>query len=207
MTSEVDICNLALTRVGTGIITTLDENSKAASLCRLHYPRARNACLRAHPWNFSIKRATLAQSSTAPAFEFERKFALPNDCLRVIRTDWEATPFSGPAIYGFPGENGYGGAQTPYRINGRFLETNATTVSIEYVAEVTDPNQFDELFTDMVAQRLAAEICIALTDNASGAKQMWDIYAAKVAEARLIDAQEGSPRDVVDLSGWIMERR
>lgn len=207
MTSEIEICNLALTRIGTGTIVSFEQNAKAASLCNLHYPRSRNACLRAHPWNFAIKKANLAASATAPTFEFERKFSLPTDCLRVIRTNWEASGSVGTAIYGFPGENGYAGETVPYRINGRFLETNATEAMIEYVAEITDTNQFDELFVDLLAQRIAAEICMALTDNASATKQMWDIYAVKLAEARLTDAMEGTPREVVDLSGWIAARR
>jgi hypothetical protein len=209
--SVVDICNLALTRIGHGQISSLDEDSKAGDLCTLHYPMARDALLAAHPWNFAIRRQELAQSATTPNHEFDYYFPLPTDCLKVIRTDWEANGFSSTAIYGFPGMNGYTGTSIPYRIEshaslGRVLACNETSVSIEYIAKVTDTAQYDELFVDLLAQRLACEICVAFTDTQSLAKSMWEIYQAKLPEARLSDAQQGSPREIVDLSPWLIAR-
>jgi hypothetical protein len=207
MTSEIDICNMALTRIGHMQITSFDEGTKAADLCKLHYDRCRNTALRAHHWNFSIKRATLALSAETPNHEFGYKHALPTDCLKVIRTNWETDHYaSASAIYGFPGQVGYTGASIPYRIEGRFLVCNETVAKIEYVASIEDPMQFDELFIDLLASRLAAELTIPLTDNQAAAKTAWEIYQMKVNEARSADSQEGSPRDVVDLSPWLVAR-
>jgi hypothetical protein len=206
-TSEAEICNLALTRLGHMQISNLDEGTKAADLCKLHYPRSRDAMLRSHPWNFAVKRATLALSTATPNHEFAYLHALPTDCLKVIRTSWEADGATGTAVYGFPGLMGYADTVTPYRIEGKFIACNETVVKIEYISRITDTAQFDDLFTDVLAQRVAAEICMALTDNQSAAQSVWQIYTSKLTEARLHDAQEGTPRDVVDLSGWIMTRR
>jgi hypothetical protein len=206
MTSETDICNMALDRLGHQTITSLDQGTKAADLCARNYPRSRDSLLRAHPWNFAIKRATLALSATTPNHEFTYQHALPVDCLKVIRTNWEAEGISGAAIYGFPGMHGYADSSVPYRIEGRFLLCNETTAKIEYVAQITDTTQFDELFTDVLAQRLAAEIGQALTDNSSAVEKLWSIYQTKLNEARLTDAQEGTPREVVDLSPWLIAR-
>ena len=81
-----------------------------------------------------------------------------------------------------------------------------STAKIEYIGQITDTAQFDELFIDVLAQRLAAEIGMALADNASMVKGLWDVYQAKLSEARLMDATEGTPREVVDLSPWIVAR-
>ena len=208
MTSTVvGLCNLALTRLGHNQISSLSENSKGATLCTLHYPQVRDALLRAHPWNFALKRVELAQDATTPNHEFDYRYALPFDCLKVIRTDWEANGFSSTAIYGFPGLNGYANEAIPYRIEGRYLLVNEATVSIEYIARIEDPAQFDDLFADCLAQRLAAELAPAFTDTVSLAKSMWDIYQQKLAEARLIDAQEGTPREFVDTSAWLIARQ
>lgn len=204
--SETEIANLALTRIGHGLISALSENSKAAETCNLHYARTRNAVLRAFPWNFAVKRATLALSATTPNHEFTYQHALPTDCLKVLRTSWEADGSVGTAIYGFPGVMGYAYDVAPYRIEGRFLLCNESVARIEYIAEITDPAQFDELFVDVLAQRLAAEIAVAMTDNQSLTKTMWEIYTAKLAEARTIDSQEGTPRMVVDTSPWLAAR-
>jgi hypothetical protein len=211
MASETSIANLALTRLGHSTITSLSQGTKAADLCALHYPICRDALLRAHPWNFSIRRVTLGQSATAPNHEFTYYHVLPADCLKVIRTDWEADFTNSTAVYGFPGMNGYGSEIAPYRIEshadlGKVLLTNEATVKIEYIAQVTDPALFDPLFVDLLAQRLAAEISVAFTDTQTMTKAMWDMYQAKLAEARTTDAQEGTAREVVDTSPWIAAR-
>lgn len=206
MASETTICNLALTRIGHALITSLTEGTTTADLCNLHYAISRDAVLRAHPWNFAIKRQVLAKDTTIPAFEFSSRFPLPVDCLKVLRTDLESSGISLSAVYGFPGIMGYASDALAYRIEGRALLSNESAVSIEYIAQITDTAQFDSLFADVLAQRLAAEIAPRLTDTATTTKAMWEIYTAKLTEARLNDAQEGSPREVLDTSAWLMAR-
>lgn len=193
--SETQICNLALSRFGHPAIASLTAGTVAADRCNLHYALTRDALLRAHPWNFAIRRSTLALDVTVPNHEFGYRHALPaapDYCLKVLRTGWEASGYASDAI--------------PYRIEGRFLVCNETVVDIEYIARVTDVGQFDDLFTDVLAQRLAAEMCMAFTDNQSMTKNLWDVYTVKLSEARSMDAQEGTPRAVVDLSPWISAR-
>jgi hypothetical protein len=208
MASENDICNLALSRIGHLTITSLTEGTPTSDLCNLHYAISRDAVLRAHPWNFAIRRAILAQDVTTPEFEFTYRFALPESprCLRVIRTNWEAEGISGSAVYGFPGIMGYADASVPYRIEGRYLYCNETDVKIEYIAQITDTAQFDSVFVDLLAQRLSAEMAPRLTDTQAMAQAMWNIYNAKLQDARLNDAMEGSAREVVDLGQWLVAR-
>lgn len=189
-TSEVQIGNLALTRLGERQIVSFDDGTKGADLCKLHYPMCRDFLLRMHPWNFATRRATLALDATTPNHEFDYRHALPTDCLKVIRTSFEADGFT----------------DVEYRIEGRYLLVDEETVSIEYVAQVTDVTQFDGMFVDVLAQRLAAEMAMAITDNAALTKNAWDIYTAKLQEARTMDAQEGTPRDVIDANGWLTAR-
>lgn len=210
--SEVDICNLALTRIGHGQITALSEDSKAGDLCTLHYPMCRDSLLRSHPWNFAVRRAALAASATyTPEFEFDYYFPIPTDCLRVIRTDFEASGSSSTAVYGFPGISGYVNDIVPYRLEshsalGRVIACSESSLEIEYIAKITDAAQFDELFVDVLAQRLASEISVAFTDTQTMTKMLWEVYQSKLVEARMIDAQEGSAREIVDLSPWLQVR-
>lgn len=209
MTSVTDISNLALTRIGHSQISNLDENSKGADLCTLHYPICRDAVLRAHPWNFAIRRATLAQSATTPNHEFTYYHVLPSDCLKVIRTNWEADGLTSTAIYSYP--DSFNIWDSEYRIEsvsgvGKCIATHESVVKIEYIAQITDTSLFDPLFVDLLAQRMAAELAPAFTDTQSMSKAMWDIYQAKLAEARTTDAQEGTPRETVDVSPWIAAR-
>jgi len=59
---------------------------------------------------------------------------------------------------------------------------------------------------DLLAQRLAAELAPDFTDTQTLAKHMWEVYQIKLAEARTTDAQEGTPRDTVDVSPWVLVR-
>ena len=56
MASEVDICNRALSKLGAARITSLTEDSVNARACNAMYESVRDAELRAHPWNFAMKR-------------------------------------------------------------------------------------------------------------------------------------------------------
>ena len=38
------------------------------------------------PWNCLHKRVQLAQNSTAPVVEYSHAYALPSDCLRVLKS-------------------------------------------------------------------------------------------------------------------------
>ena len=191
VTSDVEICNIALTRLGHQQVTALTENTKQGRLCNLHYGPTRDAVLRAHPWNFAIKRATLAQDTfTADDLdEYTYRYSLPTDCLKVIRTDLDALNI----------------VDVDYRIEGRKIATNEGSVFIEYIAQITDVSLYDALFVDLLAQRLSAELAIAFTDTASTAEGHWKIYNAKLNEARGVDAQEGVPRDI-QANTWVNAR-
>jgi hypothetical protein len=208
--SETMIVNMALSRIGNTLqISDINtDTSTAGDQARLHYVNARDSLLRSHPWNFAIKRAELSSDATAPSFEYGYAFPLPNDCLKVIRTSWEATGWSNrdEAVRVFWDAN-----SIPYRIErhssgATALLCNEDSVSIEYVAQVVDTAVFDPMFTDVLVARLAAEFAMPLADNPRLAQQMWDLYARKLSEARVMDAQEGSSREVVDTSPWIQSR-
>lgn len=185
MTSQVDICNLALTRLGGEEITAIDEGSRGARLCSRHYYPTLNALLREHEWNFAIKRAVLAADVTPPVTEYTQRYAVPSDFLKMVRLN-ECT-------------------SDEYRVEGGFIVTDEGTAEIEYVAQVTDENQFDAQFVDVFAQRLAAEIAYPLTENNTLAEQAWRMYANKLSMARTMDARDGSPRNI-EADGWVFAR-
>ena len=64
--SEVAICNLALTYIGDSSITALTDNSDRARACNAHYEDCRDQVLRMHPWNSSIIRKSLAALTDSP---------------------------------------------------------------------------------------------------------------------------------------------
>ena len=83
-TSEVEICNRALQKIGAKRITSLTQDAPNARACNVAYFVLRDMELRNHPWNFSIKRAELAADATPPDWGRQNSFTLPSDflCLR-----------------------------------------------------------------------------------------------------------------------------
>lgn len=189
MASETDICNYALTMIGNNPITSLAETNKPAVLCALHYPLARDTTLAAHPWNFAIKRVLLAKESAIPTHEFAAQHTIPADCLRVLRTGFEAN-----------------GTPVEYRIEGNKVLCDENAVYIEYISSDVPTGRFSPLFIDAVSAKLAAAITIAITGSDTKAQAMAQLYTGKIQEARTVDAQEGTPRDIVDTSGWFSAR-
>ena len=57
--SDVAICNGALGLLGAERIVSFQDGTTQAILCDLHYSQARDATMRAYPWNFAIARANL----------------------------------------------------------------------------------------------------------------------------------------------------
>lgn len=82
--TEVQICNMALSFLKVPTIDSIDSPSdEVETLCALHFDQARQEILRKHPWNFAKARTTLYAITTAPAFEFDHKFLLPTDFIRL----------------------------------------------------------------------------------------------------------------------------
>lgn len=185
MASVVQICSLALTRLGHKAIISLTDGSKGSGLASLHYEPTRDSVLRAHPWNFAIRRDAIAADSQAPAWGYARAFQLPSDCLRLVQLERP---------------------DAEYRVEGRKIVTDeGAPLKIEYIARISDPNEFDSVFIDALAARLAAELAVPLTDNAQIMDQMMSAYALKLSEARTMDSMEGTPRGI-DADGWITSR-
>lgn len=185
MTSQVDICNLALTSIGGEAITAIDEGTRGARLLNRRYQPTLHALLREFEWNFAIKRVVLAQDVTAPVSEYAYRYALPADFLKVVRLNECETD--------------------EYRVEAGFILTDEGTVTLEYIFKAEDESLFDAQFVDVFAQRLAAEICYTLTENTSLSEQAWRIYQDKIRTARTMDSRDGTPREL-EANAWVYSR-
>jgi hypothetical protein len=192
-TSVVSICNTALDLLGADTITSLADDSKAARFCARNYERVRDAVLRAYPWNCAIARAALAALAEAPAWGYGKQYPLPEGpepayCLRVLAIN---------------GEVDFGLA---YKIEGRRILTDEDApLDILYIARIEDPARFDALLIDAIAARLALDAAYPLAGSVSLAQSMSQAYAEKIAEARQVDSQEGSP-DALIAGDWLESR-
>ena len=178
MASAVDIANSALNLLGASTISAFTDDSKNARLINQRYEPVRNRVFRSHAWNCLHKRVQLAQNSTAPVVEYSHAYALPADCLRVLKVHNGTTDSIKSAI--------------DYKIEGRNIVTDEGTVFIIYIALDTDPNNYDTYLQESISHQLAADLAYAVTNNATLADKYMTRADERLREARFIDATENS---------------
>jgi len=174
--SEVSICNSALTKVGnTQYISSLVENNKAAKICNQQYEFIRDMVLAGGLWTFAIKRVSLAQVATSPAFEYTYQYQLPSDFL----TDVEVSP-----------------DQVDYVIESDKLLTYSDTLSLRYVYRNEDPTHWSPEFVEAFATRLAVELAYPLVQSVTLKKELMEEYKLLIGDARTFNAQKGRPKSL-----------
>ena len=178
MASVVDICNSALNLLGASTISALTDDSKNARLCNQRYEPVRNRVFRGHAWNCLHKRVQLAQNSTAPVVEYSNAYALPADCLRVLKIHNGTTDSIASAL--------------DYKLEGRNIVTDEGTVYLIYIALETDPNNYDTYLQESISHQLAADLAYAITNNATLANQYMTRADERLREARFVDATENA---------------
>ena len=180
LSSETEICNQALAHLGERPIASLEDGSVASRACRLAYDRVRNELLRQHRWNFAVTRAVLSRLATAPLFGWNYQYALPADCLRALEVN----------------DSEFGDMVTdPWTIEGRVMLTNAETVNLIYVREVTDVSEFDDLFAEALSLKIAIRLSEIIRGSTGKTNELGALYERSIAPmARGVDSNEGRRR-------------
>jgi hypothetical protein len=80
----LDVYNDALLKIGNPPLDIGDVTSDLYLWLTQLYPRAMRQVIFDFEWGCQIKRAILTQDTTAPAFGFDYRYALPYDCVRVL---------------------------------------------------------------------------------------------------------------------------
>lgn len=199
--SETDVANSALVKVGRDLITSIDDDNERARVCKNRLPFVRDEVLRAHPWNFALKRVALAKTLVTPEFDYSSEFQIPNDVLRIIKTNlitsFQASDKKVTTTFG---------SYTPaWIVEGDKLLSNDDSVKILYIARVTDVSKWPSDFGEVVALRLAAETAYKFTNSRSMSQDLYAQYKEALAFARAFDAQEGDPDDISTID-WVTSR-
>lgn len=180
MSSVVDICNRALSKIGAARVTAITDSKP----CNSAYEAVRDRVFRAYPWNCLMERAQLAPLSTDPVYEYDYQYQIPSDCNRVIEVD------------------------TPYQwvVEGRKILTDEGDVlNIRYQKKETDPAKYDSILIEALAARLAFEICEEITQSNTKKELAFNDYVDILREAKRADAQEQGPNKLKE-SDWVTAR-
>jgi len=217
MTTAVAISNLALSHLGDDAsVAQLDppEGSAQAEHCAMFYPIARDALLEMYPWNFAMRRATLALMDEEPVSQWRYGYALPSNVLGVFAvqgpedTDDMLSPHLGPIA----SINGLNDFEIEGLADGtRVLYTNVVDARIRHTVSVTVTTFFPPLFTVALTYFLASFLAGPVLKGETGrtvAQAMLNTAMGFMTTARTQDAKQRRANRVRDahVAPWMGNR-
>lgn len=223
MPSESDICNLALSNIGdsaTVVSISPPSGSVQAVHCARFYPIARNSMLEMHPWDFAVKRVSLALLSETPPSPWQYAYAAPGDALNLIAIlDPAATDDYSAGLIQYGSYQGPPGAMvgiyTPQPFTSevdptgtQVIYTNQQNAVLRYSALVTDSTQFSPLFVTALGYLLASMLAGPIIKGAEGraeSKAQYQLFKAAMGEATSSDSNQRNVHPTQSV-GWIANR-
>ena len=175
MATDVEICNRALDAIGTAPITALGDGGRASDLCDRYFQQIVDDVLRSHPWNCAMTRVEIDADATAPEFGPANRYALPEDCLRVLKVEGDADPL------------------VQWQVEAGYIVTDEPEpLQVVYTARV-EATALDPMLVSAIAARLAMELSMPLTGSADMRQVMEREFIQRMRAARSADGQEGTP--------------
>lgn len=167
--TPLDIANMALAVLDEAPIDSLDQDVKAARLLNLHFDLTCEGELAKHAWVFAILSASVPGSDTGSGdCTLDIAYEVPADCIRPLPLTHNGEPDGVPISW--------------RQEAGLIYSDQPGPLIIRYIANLTDPNDWDALFTEVLVAALAIKIAHPLTHKSG----MIDI--ARSAYDRALDA-------------------
>lgn len=179
MSSQVQICNMALSRLGATIITSMTDGTPNAKLCNTLFSDLADRVLVQGSWTIAVNRASLALASTTPSYGYAHAFQLPTSpkCLRVL--DVEGDP------------------DMDYKIEGDKLLTDADEINLRYIGRPSSTEQYSPGLTEAIETLLASYLAYSITGSKELAELLKREYQDLVADSLAMDGQQGSKDELV----------
>ena len=180
MASPVDICNAALSMIGSDAVVSSiypPDGSIESGHCARFYPLARLAMIELGDWTFPKTRAVLAEVNNISTL-WAHAYAIPAGCinaLRVLKPNAATNgismtdPFS--SIYPlvpsyFIAIDEAGGAM--FELDGEVLRTNEPEAILIYARDITDSTKFSSSFVIALSTILASYLAGPIIKGMAG---------------------------------------
>jgi len=187
-TSEIEIANLMLARIGQKAISSIDAPTVPhEDLVALHFAMTRRKLLRAYVFNFAKKYATLTKDpAVTPAFGYASAYKLPNDFIRLLAIGDVTINADTPSAL--------------YDLSNGYIYTDAgdedDTLNVHYIFDATTVAKWDALFVDLMRVQGAKDLAVAMTLKPSFIVSIDAELADVKIQAAAISGQEKPPRRI-----------
>ena len=178
---QIDIINLALTRMGQASVTSLTEGSAEAAAAAKVWDAALRSTLQEFRWGFNTRRAALPLKAERPAgAAYAYAYGAPVDLVRPYEIFQDDVTSDRPI---------------PFLYEGGLIYTDQPSAVLIYGGLEESAAAFPPQFCDALAWRLAAELAGPLTQKTSLMEYAVNRYENGVARARASAGNAQRPRD------------
>lgn len=194
---RLQIVNAILSKLGEEEqLDDPDADTRAARAIAANWDAIRDQVLRVHPWNFAIDPAgaelTADGAYIPPArtlADHDTRYPKPADFIRLDLQ--RVRPES---------------VRDGLRVGGRWIYAWGTgPIVLSYVRRVEAVGEWDPLFADAFACRMAAEIGPRITGDKGTRGEMMQLYRLALAGAKAVDGRENPPEDLEE-TAWVTAR-
>lgn len=182
MLTSIEICNAALGAIGENPIASFADPDRVSRAASMIFEPARQLVNMSVWWAFAMRRsAGLARLVDAPATDWAYAYELPADCLRIYEV---------------------GNTWDEYAVEGRAILTNATSVKLRYLADLTDTTVWHPRARFALRDLVAAELAGTVKRSMSMRSDLTVLAMQTLQMAAESDACEADPQRIETTGGF-----
>ncbi len=192
----LEICNKALRLVGQMPLTEdefekiqtredLDENKITNAVVRKLYICVKDEVLDLCNWKIATKHCKLTSYEKASNFNYNFKFLLPSDVIRLIK------------------------ASCDFKREGLYVFAKSKTLTISYISRI-DEQDMNFRLVNLIALRLAMELCLCVLNDDDKLKVIEERFNKTLEFSKKLDAVEENEEIELLKShqySWVNSRR
>ena len=193
ISSQLEICNLALLTIGQHSISSLDKNrddleeSLQAETCNAFYDQARMSLLSRYSWSFALNIARYEDNSDEyttsvkkSLWNYTYEYQLPEDFLKLVAVRDDMHNNLSPIA----------GQKPPYAIYRNTLFSDVFPCKLVYVMDEENITAFSPLFIDCLVYDLAIRLTKIFNDSTTFLQMLQMNFDKKIAEAKSSDCRQ-----------------
>lgn len=181
--SKLDIISAALILIGDRPLTSLTEDTVAATVSANLYDSTYEAALASHRWRFATGKAQLARLTATPENEYTYAFQLPSNMLYLTRV--------------FP--------ESDYELFEDNLYSDQKEIKVDYLYKPAE-SELPAYFVKALEYELAKEFAISITNAMGYFERMSAEAILKWRQARFLDASQ-RPNASIQSNPFVSVRR
>lgn len=208
MVTEIEICNNALDLIGEGLsITSFDDQTKQAELCKRLYPLAVERCLAKYYFSFARRDEVITKDNLIDYVSLPYRFTykIPDDVQTILYLERGIRKEGGEKI------------DTP-NIDFNFREIRGQRcivtdteypITMHYQAKITDTNLFPSDFTEALEYYLGSRLATACIKGTTGvliSKELFSQAYTLLSLAAGRDSQQGADSIQIETPSLIKAR-